>query len=173
MAVCVCLYVDGVSKVTVVLSMSRSGFACYLRSSVCVVSIFIKDGSSPSWAPKKRSPFKPIYVFAGKEKGWLDVGIEVMTSVFNAIPAQLTINRALIHVKDDLVVLTSDSLLLQYTVGTKIGNTDHRGAIEYSSSALLFDKRFRQHRRLVYTQKDWADKFARERESMLLVRLYD
>lgn len=122
--------------------------------------------SSPVWSPKKRSPFKPIYVGIGKEKIVLDVGSQMMCQVFAALPMSFRVRSKLINVTNTFVVLTSDSVPLQYILGTKMGNTDHRGAFEFESSAKSFSTRFRQHRVICHTQEDFMKKWNWDQASL-------
>jgi hypothetical protein len=114
--------------------------------------------------PKGKSPPKPIYVFVGKENKWLEQGDKIMNKLFAELqtrdgdPISWNIGKVL-FVLDGKIVLTSDSVPLQYLIGSKGGSGYTRAAIEYISHSKKYGNRMRHHEVCLHRQEQHADRW--------------
>ena len=130
------------------------------------VSLFPLNGV-PDWMPKGKSPWKPICVFIGKEKRWLDQGDVIMNSLFSELNVNegrgksYHIGPVMFRLRGSLIALTSDSIPLVYLVGSKGGSGKTRAAMEYISTSDEYSTRFRQHEVIIHEQIEfhwrWLD----------------
>lgn len=114
---------------------------------------------------------KPIWVFVGKENKWLDQGDQVMNKLFaemevtDGIYLSWNIGKVLFKLHGK-IVLTSDSVPLQYLIGSKGSGGHTRAAMEFISTSKKYGTRFRQHEVIIHTQQEMNDRWNDQQNGM-------
>jgi hypothetical protein len=121
--------------------------------------------------PRGKSPPKPIFVFVGKENKWLEQGDKIMNKLFaelqttNGESISWNIGRVL-FVLDGKIVLTSDSIPLQYLIGSKGGAGYTRAAMEFMSHSKKYGHRMRHHEVCLHTQVQFAGRWEDQKNGL-------